>query len=99
MENKNARSYLRAMGISAKYIKIIVANDVSKTPDELDNVIPQRWLVENGMSLHIDAIMHLVLLGVSQSLGMMVRESLAHSSKCTAFHDLTPLKDPRAMSP
>jgi hypothetical protein len=86
------------MGINAKLVVIIINNATSETPDELDTIIPPKWLVENGMELHIDAIMHLVFLGVSQTLGMMVREILAHCGKYTTFHDLIPLKELRAMS-
>ena len=87
---KNVVSYLKSNCLS-----MVLIDDILKDWDEHANdnnynhrqKLPSVWFAKNvEMHTHIDTIMHLVFLGITQKLGMIVKQILTKHNKYSMFH-------------
>ena len=52
----------------------------SPTEEKMKIILPPCWYTSGDIGTHIETVMHLVFLGVSQTVGKVLKETL------TAFH-------------
>lgn len=93
----NAKSYLRHKGMNNKISDRIVAIATSGSDAKVEDVVPPLWLPEfkSTMKNQIPAFMHLCFLGVTQTLGVTIKEMLNAYGKYTKFREkevLQPLR-------
>ena len=72
----NALKYMQTWGINGNVANDIVKNSEKETPDTVNNIVPPVWTAGKDTDLYIAAVMHLVFLGVTKTVGMMVRDLL-----------------------
>ena len=79
----NAATYLKVEGFHQNLI-----NDVTTctADDELENVLPPVWTSNGDFTTHIDTIMHQVFLGVTQTVGMLLKDVLSSCGLFSQFH-------------
>ena len=81
---KNVREYLKEEGLNEPLIKDII-KCVSK--DEMLKILPPCWNTDGDVNNHIETIMHLVFLGVSQTVGKVLKETMTAFNQFAAFHN------------
>jgi hypothetical protein len=81
----NVTQYLKVEGYSGKTIKDVIK--ATKTPSiNLKDFLPPVWYSRFDLSNHIDTIMHLVVLGITQTVGIMLKSFLTSRGKYSNFH-------------
>ena len=78
-----AATYLKIEGFHTNLIKAI--NNCT-TDDELKAILPPVWDSNGDFSTHIDTIMHQIFLGVTQTVGMIMKDVLTSCSLFSKFH-------------
>ena len=73
----NALAYMQAWGINGNVSRDVVDNSEKLTPDPICDIVPPTWNEENSTEKYIAAVMHMVFLGVTKTIGMMMRELLS----------------------
>ena len=81
---KNVREYLKEEGLNEPLIKDII-KCVSK--DEMLKILPPCWNTDGDVNNHIETIMHLVFLGVSQTVSKVLKETMTAFNQFAAFHN------------
>ena len=72
----NALVYMRTFGINGNVANDVAENSAKTTPETLDKIIPPSWMFEFNTERFIEAVMHLVFLGVTRTIGTMMRDLL-----------------------
>ena len=84
-----AVSYLRAMAMNSNTATRIINNAKSEEPLTVDSMVPPVWLVADRTERYIEAVMHMLFLGVTKTIGMMLRDLLSLYSRWSNFHKAT----------
>jgi hypothetical protein len=94
------KSYLRHQGINNKVINKVLENVTSESPVDLYKVCPSVWNPKYNFDVNsfVPAIMHLCFLGITQTTGMVIRESFTNSGKYTKFRERDMMKHMRGFS-
>ena len=88
-KKKTAAAYLRAMAINNHIATRIIDNARSEDPVTLDNILPPVWLVADCTERHIEAVMHMLFLGVTKTVGMMLRDLLTLYGRWSTYYSRT----------
>ena len=75
--------YLKVEGLNVPLITEIM---VCKDDCEVQDVLPPVWNSEGDISTHIDTIMHLLFLGITQSIGMLLKKVFTTFNMYSFFH-------------
>ena len=59
----------------------------SKSKEDMLKCLPPVWNTEGDVCTHIETIMHLVFLGVSQTVGKVLKETLTAFKLFRSFHN------------
>ena len=77
----SALAYLQVWGINGNVASDVVENSQKETPKELSEVVPPIWTEDGATERYIAAVMHMVFLGVTKTIGTMVRDLLCMYSR------------------
>ena len=87
---KNVIAYLKANCIGMVLIEEIVKdwdNNKENTQYDYTSKLLAVWFAKNSdIDTHIDTIMHLMFLGVTQKIGYVIKQILTKHNKYSAFH-------------
>ena len=86
---KIAAAYLRTMSINNETATKIIDNARRRNPCTLDKIVPPVWLIADRTDRHIEAVMHMLFLGVTKTIGMMVRDLLTLYGRWSAYYKCT----------
>ena len=81
---KSTKEYLKAQGLNEPLIKNIMK---SESKEDMLKCLPPVWNTEGDVCTHIETIMHLVFLGVSQTVGKVLKETLTAFKLFRSFHN------------
>ena len=82
--NYEAKSFLLIHGLNNPLISKIIQENNYKTIQEL--LLPV-WKTGRDVNTHIEIIMHLCFLGITETVGMILRNVLTDEKKWTMFHN------------
>ena len=88
-KKKTAAAYLRTMSINNEIATKIINNARSEAPESLDEIVPPVWLVADNTDRFVEAVMHMLFLGVTKTVGMMLRDLLTLYGRWTPFYKTT----------
>jgi hypothetical protein len=80
------RKYLKVEGFNGSLIEKVIAA-VENTNVNLMDILPPVWFTRCELASHIDTIMHLIVLGLSQTVGMVIKQFLTSKGKYASFHN------------
>ena len=84
-----AAAYLRTMAINNETATNIINNAKSDEPQSLDIIVPPVWLVADRTERFIEAVMHMLFLGITKTIGMMIRDLFKMYGRWSTFHKST----------
>lgn len=97
---QKSRSFLLHQGVNNKVIDKIIENASSDDPKSVENICPPIWKPKLNYTLnsYVPAIMHLCFLGVTSTVGSVLRDTFVNFGKFTKFREHDVMKPLRNFS-
>lgn len=97
---KNVKSYLKHIGLNTKIVDRVIANASEENRRELIDICPALWNKDYDIQVknYVPAIMHLCFLGVTQTTGFLIKETLSNYNKFTKFRENDMMRHMRRFS-
>jgi hypothetical protein len=81
-----AKKYLKVEGFNGRLIDEVIGASNNESINIME-VLPPVWFSHFELSSHIDTIMHLVVLGITQTVGIIIKTFLTKLRSYTQFHN------------
>lgn len=96
----NLKSFLKHQGISNRVIEKITFHISTSSKQRFEDILPTLWnpRFNYGIDNQIPAIMHLLFLGITQTTGFVIRETLINHGKYMKFCERSQLEHLRHQS-
>jgi hypothetical protein len=92
IERKVAEARLRNVGLNRNVVSALIENiveDENGSRSELspfETIGPAKWFTSQKLSSHILSIMHLLMLGVTKTVALTIKELLSRNREYSHFH-------------